>query len=257
MRSDKRVALRRINPDPRASDRRSDLSLRDLDPGVERVQEIRIRDLRRGGKNRLATRLENCSDDEKCGVPVCAHCACEYRLTLIPKVLALVRGSDCTVVTLLLHQAVGAELPDVDIGTLHRRLRKRMARAGIEAAIGGTEASYDAGSDSWIVHVHLLVLGDSEVPLKRLKEMSEGDGFDRPMVRQAFRDPVRQASYLQKFATFHRPGAPGRGGKGRAYPLKPAQLALLATWMSRYNFGDFLFLFAFRRRGTRIVPQHS
>jgi hypothetical protein len=70
----------------------------------------------------------------------------------------------------------------------------------------------------------------------------------KPLVVQRMRDPLKQASYLLKFHSYHRPAK-----SGIAYPLKPEAAQELVAWQARYKFEDFLFLKGLRRRGSSLV----
>jgi hypothetical protein len=144
-----------------------------------------------------------------------------------------------------LHQA--------HVGQLHDQLRQRFNRAGFRGAIliGGTEVAWK--DDRWLLHVHLLAIGVDKAHWTGLRPRWPRVGVAILIKVDQFRDPERQLSYLQKFATYHRPGARGLSGPGNPYPLPPAQLAELITWWSQYRFDDFLFAYGARRRGTHIV----
>jgi hypothetical protein len=196
--------------------------------------------------------------DDRCEEILCAECARRYRLWLIPELLHLTaQGPTAFVATILLDTVKGPALSKIDPGVLHEWVRKRLTRAGIWAAIGGTEASYEAKENRWIVHLHLLVFDRLERGRARLREAFPNTVLDRPVVCQRLRNPVAQISYLQKFQTYHRPGQPGFGGRGQAYPMKPEQIYQLAQWTRRYWFEDFLFVLGLRRRGARFDPERG
>ena len=77
----------------------------------------------------------------------------------------------------------------------------------------------------------------------------------RAVVCQSLRSRAAQITYLQKFQTCHRPGEAGFNGRGRAYPMKPEQIAQLAEWTKSRRFEEFLFMLGFRRRGSRFETQ--
>jgi hypothetical protein len=224
-----------------------------------RYRDMNLRSLASaGGFTELVDRMSSCDPGAPCECILCALCPKDYRTWLTASVMSFVTPAvKCHVVTILLVAAHGPLLAAVDVKKEHDRLRKRLLRCGFLAAIGGTETSYEASSDLWTVHVHLLVFGDIVLPLKRLRAMVQKDGFERPIKSQSLRDPIAQISYLQKFATFHRPGRAEARGRGRAVPLKSDQVAQLAAWHSGRKFTDYLFLLGFRRRGARIIPEPS
>jgi hypothetical protein len=224
-------------------------------PDAEGYRDANIRALDRvGGFQDVVQSMKSCNAGKPCANILCSVCARGYRRWLGGQTLSIAKNTHVDVVTILMLEVAAQDLPGVVLDVLHERLRKRLKRTGITAAIGGTEQNYDAARDVWIVHFHLLVFGTSDDAYRRLAEIARKDGFDRPIKRQPLKDPARQLSYIQKFQTYHRPGKPGMRGKGRAYRLAPIQIGQLASWTSQFQFNDFLFLLGFRRLGSRIVP---
>jgi hypothetical protein len=226
---------------------------------AERNRTRNLRSLTSAGNfPRLLGRMFRCDDGAPCEELLCSRCARRYRLWLAGQGLQfVVEPVEAHIVTILLVAVGGGLLHTVSVRAEHDRLRKRLIRSGIRSAIGGTEAKYEASDDRWVVHVHLLVFGDIERAIARLKVMAKSDGLERSVKRQRVRDPVSQVTYLQKFVTYHRPGKASAGSKGWAYPLKPRHVAELARWFAPRRFGDFAFLLGFRRRGSRIVAESS
>jgi hypothetical protein len=187
---------------------------------------------------------------------LCPCCARRFRLWLGSELVHLTaHGPPAFVATILLQATQGSALSEIEPRILHERVRKRLKRAGIPAAIGGTEASYRAEEDRWIVHLHLLVFGTLETTAVRLRETFRDPDLDLAVVCQPLRSRAAQISYLQKFQTCHRPGEAGFSGRGRAYPMKPEQIAQLAEWTKSRRFEEFLFMLGFRRRGSRFETQ--
>ena len=206
----------------------------------------------------LVRAISGCDDCEPCGEILCPSCARQYRLWLVPELLHFFPvGRPAFVATILLVVVPGPSLHKIDLKTIHDRVRKRLLRAGFTAAIGGTEADFKVHEDRWVVHVHLLIVGDIDEAKPRLKKAFPDIGLGRPVFCRRLENPVAQISYLQKFHTFHRPGSPGFSGRGRAYPLKPQQVVQLAKWTERRRFEDFLFLLGLRRRGSRFVAERG
>lgn len=204
----------------------------------------------------LATAISDCTFEKPCRQVLCPICARRYRLWQTSETLAVISSDvPAFVATILLKAISGHELAPVSLDTLHNRLRKKLLRCGCRAAIGGTEFAYQAGDDRWIAHVHLLVLGDIDMVRPKLKEAFRNSGIERAVKCTTLRDRVEQISYLQKFATYHRPGSTRSAGKARAYPLKAAQIAQLGLMTEDKRFEDFLFLLSFRRRGAKIVAE--
>jgi hypothetical protein len=219
--------------------------------------ELNLRALR-GHHDPLVETISRCTVDEPCAQILCSHCARRYRLWLGSELIHLAaNGPPAFVATILLEAAQGPALSNVDPRLLHGRVRKQLTRAGIEAAIGGTEASYRAKENRWIVHLHLLVFGTLKNTAVTLREIFAGSGLGRPVVCQSLKNRAAQISYLQKFQTCHRPGEAGFSGRGRAYPMKTQQINQLAQWTERRRFEDFLFVLGLRRRGSRFEPEHG
>jgi len=157
------------------------------------------------------------------------------------------------VATIYLATFDPGHLHQAGIGQIHDQLRQRLNRAGFRGAIliGGTEVAWKDGR--WLLHVHLLAIGVEKADWAELRSRWPRVGVAIPIKVDQLKDVERQVSYLQKFVTYHRPGARGVSGPGRPYPLPPAQLEELITWWSQYSFADFLFAYGARRRATRIV----
>ena len=218
-------------------------------------RELNLRALR-GRDDLLVEAISRCTVDDPCAEALCACCARRYRLWLTSELLHLTaHGPPAFVATILLEVVRGPALSKNDPSVLHERVRKRLTRAGIRAAIGGTEASYDAKKNRWTVHLHLLVFDSLERGRARLREALRASILDRPVVCQPLRNPLAQIAYLQKFQTCHRPGEPGFSGRGRAYPMKREQIVQLAQWTRGRRFEDFLFILGLRRRGARFDPE--
>ena len=203
----------------------------------------------------LAQVIARCAHDEQREQTVCAVCARAQRLRLKKEITRV--ASDYVgpheVVTIYLAPFDAAHLHKADIGQLHDQLRQRLNRAGFRGAIliGGTEVAWKNGR--WLLHVHLLAIGVDKADWSKLRSRWPRVGVTIPIKVDQLRHTERQLPYLQKFATYHRPGARGLSGPGNPYPLPPAQLAELITWWSQYRFADFLFAYGARRRGTHIV----
>ena len=157
------------------------------------------------------------------------------------------------IATLCLATYEAGHLEEADIGQNHEQVRQRLNRAGFRGAvlIGGTEVAWKNGR--WLLHLHLLAIGVEKADWRALRARWPSVDEAIPIKVDQLRDAERQLSYLQKFATYHRPGARGLSGPGEPYPLPPPQLKELITWWSQYSFADFLFAYGARRRGTRIV----
>jgi hypothetical protein len=219
---------------------------------ASRYREMNLRALQRRD-DALADAISRCTTADPCAEVLCPACARRYRLWLTSRLLRLAtRPTPAFIATILLEAVHGAELSDVELNALHERARKRLTREGVLAAIGGTEASYEAEHDRWVIHLHLLVFDTLESGRAKLRRAFHDSTLNRPVFCQALRDRVAQLSYLQKFQTYHRPGSGGSRKRGRAYPLKPEQIDQLAQWTRHFWFQDFLFVLGLRRRGSRF-----
>ena len=212
------------------------------------------------GAEDLVDDISRCSPARRCRRILCPLCARLYRIWFAQQTLRWFRRSkqgplSSLTLVVRLKQASNRDLPKISIARVHGRLRKRMRRAGIFRVIGGTEASYNELDGMWTVHVHLLLFGADPIAIADFASKCAKDGISRAVSKpQEVNDPIKQITYLQKFSTFYRAGAFDSRGKGRAYPMRPAQIAALASWTDSYEFEDFLFLAGFRRYADRIVP---
>jgi len=225
-------------------------SLRD----AERENERREERLRPRAPS-LAQIITRCAHERWREQTVCAICARAQRLWQekeLARITSEYVGPHETA-TLCLATYEEGHLEDADIGQNHEQVRQRLNRAGFRGAvlIGGTEVAWKNGR--WLLHLHLLAIGVEKADWRALRARWPSVDEAIPIKVDQLRDAERQLSYLQKFATYHRPGARGLSGPGWPYPLPPAQLEELITWWSQYSFADFLFAYGARRRGTRIV----
>jgi hypothetical protein len=261
-----------MNPRPNAPSGRSDIFWARLgnSAAIEKVRrqieskakalEYRESNFRalRGRDDLLAKSIFRCTPVDPCAEILCPPCARRYRLWLTSMLRDLAaQGPPAFIATILLEAVKGRALKKVEPGVLHERVRKRLIRAGVKAAIGGTEASYEAKENRWIIHLHLLVFESLEHGRSKLREAFSDSNLDRAVVCQRLRNPLAQISYLQKFQTYHRPGRRGSNNRGRAYPMKPEQIGQLAQWTRRFWFQDFLFVLGLRRRGERLDPENG
>ena len=226
---------------------------------AERYRKLNLRALKSSSKHQALFRaISACGIGEPCGHILCARCARAYRLWLAPEILDLLPdGLPAVTATIVLAKVRGAALRNECVEALHDRTRKRLSRAGVRAAIGGTEAAYLSEDDAWSVHLHLLIFGDIKVLGPRLRSAFAKDGYDRAVKCQPLRDPVSQITYLQKFHTYHRPGTRGLSGKGFAVALRRTQIIQLARWSERRRLEDYLFLLGIRRRGSRFEAERG
>src|SRR5208337_1047373 len=179
--------------------------------------DINLRALSRApSQDDLVAAISSCRTGAPCREVLCPRCQREFRLWFASEMLELIpEGLPAFTATILLDSVTGSELCQLDLKRLHDRLRKRLGRAGFVAAIGGTEAAYKAGSDRWIIHVHLLVANELNEGRARLREAFADVDLFRPVICRPLRDRAAQISYLQKFSTYHRPGRALFAGSGQ------------------------------------------
>jgi hypothetical protein len=120
------------------------------------------------------------------------------------------RGLPAFAATILLTVVPGPDLYRIDVKSLQECTRKRLLRAGFEGAVGGFEAAFHSQEDLWIVHIHLLLLGEIQEAKPRLRNAFPDIGLGRPVVCRALDSRITQITYVQKFHAYHRPGS----GKG-------------------------------------------
>jgi hypothetical protein len=221
-----------------------------------RYRDLNIRAMRSTASlSALVRSISKCSDTEPCGKMLCPFCARQYRFWLASELHHLFCvGLPAFAATILLTVVPGPDLYCIDVKSLQECTRKRLLRAGFEGAVGGF-AAFNFHEDRWVVHIHLLLLGEIQEAKPRLRNAFPEIGLGRPVVCRPLDNRIKQITYVQKFHTYHRPGAPGFSGRGRAYPLKARQVVQLANWTEDRKFEDFLFLLGARRRGSRFVVE--
>jgi hypothetical protein len=224
---------------------------------AERYNERRITDLTKSGSP-LALRLGRCDDENPCGMPICSVCARSFRQDWVQMVTRFLdeypADESWSLATIYLDAIAPGHLPNVQLDRVHAALRKRLRRAGLTVAFGGTEASWKARQRRWILHVHLLCHDcPPEDPRwtvlrERLADHDAGNSVD---ARRWTKSPGAIA-YVQKFHSYHRPAQRTGAKQARAYPLPPKRLAELALWLSALRFAELPFLLGVRRRGDRL-----
>jgi hypothetical protein len=201
--------------------------------------------------------IARCTHQRQNEQTICAVCARTQRLRQTAELARIASEyvGPHEVATLCLASYESGDLKEADIGQNHEQARQRLNRAGFRGAvlIGGTEAAWKNGH--WLLHLHLLAIGVEKADWRALRARWPRFGEAIPIKVDQLRHTERQLTYLQKFATFHRPGARGFSGPGSPYPLPPAQLVELITWWSQHRFADFLFAYGARRRGMHIVVE--
>jgi hypothetical protein len=146
-------------------------------------------------------------------------------------------------------------LAKCDLLVVKRRVAQRFRRAAPSAkfVLGGIEAEYRQGDDTFLVHAHLLVSRLPRDELKALRSAFADIDVARSVKKQALRDPAAQTSYLLKFMTLHRPGSQSGSRRPIAIPLSNHALKELTLWRARHGFLDFVFMIGLRRSGGDLV----
>ncbi len=208
----------------------------------------------------LAAEIERCDEEGECAsLPISARAARRYRRYLTAELLRIAqeREGPHQIATIYLRAFPAGELEAADLKLAHGALRKTLQRSDFEGLIliGGTEISWLARHNLWILHCHLLAIGVLQADWVRLRESLPNVSPAAAMKVQALKDFADQLSYCQKFNSSHKPGKRGPDGRARAYPLPTERLIEWAERMARHRFEDFAFLYGARRRGGRIVVE--
>jgi hypothetical protein len=186
----------------------------------------------------------------RCGLPICAVCARDYRVGPIAQLHALAHAylGPHEVATIYLKFFPPGSLAVADLPRTREMFRKRLDRAGFKRAIvaGGIEVAWQENHQRWLLHAQVLALRVAADAWDQLEADLKHSGTAYPVRVLPLRDPDEQLSYCIKFVTYHQPG--------RAYrPLPADRLVELAAWQSQSRFEDFLFAYGARRRGGQLV----
>jgi hypothetical protein len=203
----------------------------------------------------VADRLLFCSAEAPCAEMYCAPCGRLFRRWLIGQLLRLQVGLDLNVMTIALELVPTNKLMDCDVLVVKRRTAQRIRRAAPSArfVVGGIEADYRQGDDTFLIHAHLLVSQLPRDEQNALRSAFADIGVTRAVKVQALRDPAAQISYVLKFQTFHRPAPQSGPRRPRAVQLPDAALKQLTLWRARHGFMDFVLMMGLRRRGGDLV----
>jgi hypothetical protein len=186
-------------------------------PDLQALNQKRVDDLV-DREPAIAVALEACCAEAECGLLICAECSEKARK---PYIAELLRVEDMyqgphEIGTAFLAAYPPGSLVSADVKREHDMLRKQLHRNGFTGslAMGGTEAAWSERQGFWIVHVHFLAIGVPDEAWSELRTTLQKSGLKFPPKRQALNNLERQISYLQKFATFHRPAAsPAQAGR--------------------------------------------
>lgn len=218
------------------------------DAEIERFEQI-------AELTEMADRLFSCSAESPCAEVSCPICARLFRRWLISQALHHQQDLDLIVLTIALELVSSKKLRKLDLRVLKRRTSQRIRRAAPSArfALGGIEADYRQGDDTFLVHAHLLIPQLPFDEVNALRSAFADIDLARPIKVQPLRDPAAQISYTLKFTTFHRPGSQKGSRRPTAIPLPDQALKRLTLWRARHGFLDFVFLMGLRRRGGDLV----
>jgi len=208
-----------------------------------------------GGLTEVANRLFWCEDESPCAEVYCPICGRRFRRWLIGQALGHQCGLDLQVLTVALELVPTEMLVNCDVVVAKRRVAQRIRRAApsAEFVLGGIEADYRQGDETFLLHAHLLVSRLPRDELEALRFAFADIGITRAVKVQELRDPATQISYLLKFPTFHRPAPQNGPRRPRAIQLPDAALKQLTLWRARHGFFDFVFMMGLRRSGGDLA----
>lgn len=209
--------------------------------------------LLQAGASLTAEYLNDCrSGAYRCLKTYCPICAREFRRWFIGEVIACAETKASShIVTVLLESIPRGALAAVDLGNHRALIRKRLKKTFSMhvPVIGGFEVVYQAKAKKWILHVNLLITDARKGQIAAFRAYWPQR---RAVLAHPLRNLARQASYLLKYTTYHRPGKRTGPFRGRARPLNALDHRELVDWMQGFRFEDFIFLFGCRREGRRI-----
>jgi hypothetical protein len=208
---------------------------------ASKYRELNLRALR-GRHDSLVKAICRCTVDAPCAEILCSRCARRYRLWLGSELTHLAaHGPPAFTVTILLEAAQGPALSKIEPRVLHARVRKRLMRAGIPAAIGGTEASYRSEEDTrrFNLDQHLAGLWPFKVDLHDFERLPSLEGHrGAGLHAKLLMDNLmfdRTCRQIQKLRTKHNP-----------MPPRSAPELLAARAVSQVHMDDISTVFAER-----------
>lgn len=215
----------------------------------------------RAHRPRLVEQLEACADGgEYCRQPACPICARMRRRFICAEALSILDllSWESAIMTAHIDTVPAGSLASVDLRKCRRWLRQKIrgARIGSAVIIGGIEANWNDLRQVWVVHLHALIVGYDEEVRASITRRFASTGARAAVVFQALMHPVRQISYIAKFATYHRPGQHGPWRR-RAYPMPERALVEYGDWLSVWRFEDFVFCFNAQQRGAHVSLRDS
>jgi hypothetical protein len=155
--------------------------------------------------------LEDCANGySPCGHYCCPTCTREYRRWIFSQLMQIINDSSKPerIVTIYLAETKKGDLKSLDLMRIRRNFYAQLRRLGFRVChiLGGIEINFDASHARWILHCHLLVLGECKNALKKLRFSLKRKVTERPIKVQLVKDCRAQISYLLKFQTYYRTG---------------------------------------------------
>jgi hypothetical protein len=210
-----------------------------------------------GGNKELAEFLQECrAGDYECDKPFCPICARVFRRWFVGELLRVTKPNEAVrIYTVLLKEAPQHNINNLDPTPFRHSMRKRLERAGLGKVpvIGGFEIVYKAQRRVWVLHVNLVMIGGKKSAHNKFKQGFKNGAVERPIMGAKLKDRAEQLSYILKFSTYHRPHEQHGPSRSDAKPLNPREHAALVTWMSQFEFNDFLFLVNARREASKVT----
>lgn len=154
----------------------------------------------------------------------------------------------------------GDQLATVAPKKLLAQFRTQLNRAGLADFAGWLIASvhgeYDPSTDTFQLHLHVVVMGDKAKAVERLRDLAlykpqpEGP-VRRPILRRRLKNPPWQVSYY--LAQGFWPAKWRRGRKRRRIP-EPRHAEML-MWLDRQKFSDLVWLHDCTLKNGRLVAK--
>ncbi|EPN5005464.1 hypothetical protein ACT0GK_003210 [Vibrio parahaemolyticus] len=175
-----------------------------------------------GRLHELADKLEACNEGlYECKSVACKKCNRQFKIERVNNIIASIlldqeqtQNVEYGVYTIIQYsRGVDAyDFVDYDIPKDKDRLRKLLSRCGIDGPVlGSFELDFHDSPQKWLPHYHVLMrksgneeaieqLGDKLTKLhpKHIKQNRQA----RPFMKQEFRNPLKQLSYIHKLACF-------------------------------------------------------
>ncbi|OBT05136.1 hypothetical protein A9257_05225 [Vibrio cyclitrophicus] len=175
-----------------------------------------------GRLHALADKLEDCNEGlYECKSVACKKCNRQFKIERVNNIIASIlldqeqiQNVEYGVYTIIQYsRGVDAyDFVDYDIPRDKDRLRKLLSRCGIDGPVlGSFELDFHCSPQKWLPHYHVLMRkSGNEEAIERLSEKLtklhpkhiKQNRQARPFMKQEFRDPLKQLSYIHKLACF-------------------------------------------------------